>query len=123
MRTGFFVLLREMVSVNPAQQLHCRHGIRSFLDERYTMSFRTFQLNNTLSADPEKIRHRVIKQNRRKSNHEIELSPELRFPGDIPNPMIPHRAHSRSGSSPLSHYERISLGKARYQADDTDNGE
>ncbi|MFT3881602.1 MAG: hypothetical protein QM703_18305 [Gemmatales bacterium] len=28
---------------------------------------------------------------------EVESSPELRFPGDIANPMIPHRIHRKSG--------------------------
>lgn len=82
------------------------------------MSYKTLQLNNAISADPQALRHKAIRKNRKCRDQEIELSPELRFPGDIPNPMMPHRAHSRSGSSPLSHYEHVSLVQARYDAID-----
>lgn len=56
----------------------------------------------------------------RKANpeREVESSPELRFPSDIPNPMIPHRIHRKSGCAPLSHFEYETLAHTNEDTDD-----
>lgn len=84
------------------------------------MSYKTIDLNHSLSTDPDKLHQQVMLKNRKNSKRDVEFCPELRFPGDIPNPMIPHRAHRRSGSSPLSHYERVNQAQAHYEADELD---
>ena len=71
----------------------------------------------TPQADIQRIR-RLLRKLRSRRNAMIESRRELRFPGDIPNPLRPYRAHRRSGMAPLSHSERVTFEQASLYAEE-----
>lgn len=79
---------------------------------------RTITHTKTLEARSRRPRQRQLSQQTVDDSLPFGRRVMLRFPGDIPNPLIPCRIHSRSGVPPLSRYERQALSQGRLNVHD-----
>lgn len=82
------------------------------------MSNKTYLRETTPREEVQRVSRQLRQLKARRTTGEVELCRELRFPSDIPNPLVPHRAHRKSGQTPLSHSERVTYEQARLQVDE-----